>query len=70
MFSEAEMDAMSSVYESDAEPMPTDILQYIFDGSQYNSSVNRREEHYKIRDHFKTNTSGTERSVIINGEHG
>ena len=47
------MDAMSSGDESDAEPMPTDMLEYICDGSQSHPSINRREARYKIRDRFK-----------------
>ena len=44
---------MSSVNESDAEPMSTDMLEDIFDGSQSYPIINSREARYKIRDHFK-----------------
>ena len=37
------MDTMSSVDESDAETMSTDMLEYIFDGSQHHPSINRNE---------------------------
>ena len=37
------MDAMSSGYESDAEPMSTDMLEYVLDEIQFHPSVNRRE---------------------------
>ena len=40
--SEEEMDVMSSVNESDAEPMSTDMLEDIRDGSQSHPSLNRR----------------------------
>ena len=47
------MDAMSSGYESDAEPMSTDMLEDIPDGSQYHPIINRREERYKTHDLIK-----------------
>ena len=47
------MDTMSSGYESDAEPMSTDMSEDISDGSQYNSILNRREALYKISDRIK-----------------
>ena len=43
---------MSSGDESDAEPMYTDMLENICDGSQSHPSANRREAH-RIRDCFK-----------------
>ena len=33
---------MSQGNESDAEPMPINILEEITDGSQYHKSINRR----------------------------
>ena len=51
--SEAKIDEISSGDESDAEPMPTNMLEDIPDGSQYHPSINRREAHYKIRDRTK-----------------
>ena len=47
------MYAMDSDDESDDEPMSTEMLEDIRDGSQYHPSVNRRETHYKICDHIK-----------------
>ena len=47
------MDEMSSCDDSDAEPMSTEMLEYICDGSQSHTSVNRRQSHYRIRDHIK-----------------
>ena len=44
---------MSSGNESDAEPMPTEMLEYICDVSQSHPSVNSREARYKIRDRTK-----------------
>ena len=35
------------------EPMSTEMLKDICDGSQFNPNVNRREEHYKKRDIIK-----------------
>ena len=42
------MDAISSVNESDDEPMSTDMLEDIRDGGQSHPSINRREERYMI----------------------
>ena len=42
LISEEEMDAMDSGDEYDYEPMSTDILVEIFDGSKSHKSVNRR----------------------------
>ena len=39
--------------ESDDEPISTDMLEDIQDGSQSRTSVNRRDARYKIRDHIK-----------------
>ena len=47
------MDVMSSGDESDSEAMSADMLEDICEGIQYHSSINRREAHYKISDHFK-----------------
>ena len=47
------MDVVDSVNESDYEPMSKDMLEDIFDGSQYHHNVNRRESRYKIRDCIK-----------------
>ena len=41
---------MDEIYSGDAskdEPMSTEMLKDICDGSQFNPNVNRREEHYK-----------------------
>ena len=50
---EAKIDEISSVNESDAEPMPTYMLEDINEGIQYYPSVNRREVIYKICDCIK-----------------
>ena len=42
LISEAKMDEMSPGDESDAEPMPMNMLEEISDGSQYHKSINRR----------------------------
>ena len=42
LISEAEMDEMSSGDKSDAEPMPTHMLEDIHDRSQYHPSINKR----------------------------
>ena len=44
---------MSSGDESDAEPMSTNMLKDIRDGSQYHPSINSREARYKICDRIK-----------------
>ena len=51
------MDVISSGDESNSEPVSTDMLENICDGSQYHPSVNRREERYKIRDWIKQSES-------------
>ena len=47
------MDEVSPGDESDAETMPTDMLEDIRYGSQYHPSINRREARYNIRDCIK-----------------
>ena len=42
LISEEEMDAISSGEESDAEPMYTNMLEYINDGIQSHPSTNSR----------------------------
>ena len=44
---------MDSVYESDDEPISTNMLEDICDGSKSHLSVNRREAHYRICDIIK-----------------
>ena len=39
--------------KSDAGHMPTDMLEYIRDVSQYHLRINSIEEHYKIHDNIK-----------------
>ena len=51
--SEEEMDVMSPGNGSYFETMSTDMSEDIRDGSQYHSSINRREARYRIRDFFK-----------------
>ena len=53
LISKEEMDAMSSVYESDAEPISVEMLEYIYDVSQSHPIVNRREACCNIRDSIK-----------------
>ena len=38
--------------ESDHDPISTEMLEDICDGSQYNTIVNRREARYKIHDSY------------------
>ena len=47
---EEEIDAVDSVNESDDEPMYTEMLENIRDGSQSHHNVNKRQACYKIRD--------------------
>ena len=42
------MDEMSSIDESDAKYMPTDILEDICDGIKYHPRINRIDARYKI----------------------
>ena len=44
---------MSSGNESDAEPMSTEMLEDIHDGSQSHPRVNMRETRYKVYDFIK-----------------
>ena len=44
---------MDSGDYSDYDTMSTDMLEYIRDGSQYHTNVNKREANYKIRDCIK-----------------
>ena len=46
------MNAMSSVNESDSEPMSTDMLEDVRDGSQSRPIINRIYACYKIRDNL------------------
>ena len=47
------MDAINSGDESDHDLISTEMLEDICDGSQTHPNVNRREAHYKIRDHIR-----------------
>ena len=47
------MDAMDSGNDSDYDPISTEILEEILDGSQSHPNVKRRESRYKIRDRIK-----------------
>ena len=53
MIREKEMDAMDSGDESYVEPISTEMLEDIRDGSQSHTDVNRRYERHKIRDLIK-----------------
>ena len=44
---------MDSGDESDHDPISTEMLEDIFDGSQYHPNVNRIEARYKTRDRIK-----------------
>ena len=52
-----EMDAMNSGDEADDEPMSTDILEDIRDGSKSHPHNNWREAPYKIHDRIKQRQS-------------
>ena len=52
LISEEEIDVMSSGNEYDAEPVSTDMIEGIRDGSQSRPSINRIETRYKIRDYI------------------
>ena len=53
LFSEEEMDTIDSGNESEGEPMSTESLDNIRDGSKSHLIVNRIEACYKIRDRIK-----------------
>ena len=44
---------MTSGHASYAEPMSTDMLEDISDGSHYHPRIRRRDARYKILDRFK-----------------
>ena len=48
IISKEEMDAMDYSDELDDEPMYTNMLEYIRDGSQSHRNANRKEARYKI----------------------
>ena len=50
LISEEKIDVMSLGYESDAEPMSTEMSEDIHGGSQSYPIINRREVRYNIRD--------------------
>ena len=53
LLSKEEMDAMDSGDKSDDDPMSTEMLEFIRDGSQSHPNVNNKEACYKIRDRIK-----------------
>ena len=57
------MDTMDSGDELDHEPISTEILEDIRDGSQSHPSVNKREALYKIRDPIKQRQSKRKRAL-------
>ena len=57
LLSEEEMDAMDSGDDSDHDLISTEILEDIRDVSQSHPNVNKREAHYKIRDHIRQKQS-------------
>ena len=63
ILSKEEMDTMDYGNESNDDPISTDILEEIRDGSQYHPNVNRRGVHYKIRDHIKQRQPEWKRAI-------
>ena len=53
LLSKEEIDAMDSGYESYYDPISTEMIEDIRDGSQSHPNVNRREACYKLCDHIK-----------------
>ena len=51
------MDAMDSGNESDHDPMSTEMLEVIIDGSKSHPNVNEIETRYKICDNIKQRQS-------------
>ena len=64
LISEEGMNTMSSGDEFDAEPISTDILEDICDGSQSHPSINRRGSRYKILDCIKRGIEKCKGSLI------
>ena len=62
--SKEEMDAKDSGDVSDDEPMSTDMLEDIRDGSKSHPRVNRRETCYKIRDRIKRIQTEWKRALL------
>ena len=58
------MDFMSSVNESDTEPMYTEMLEDIREGSQSFPIINRRGVSYKIRDLIKQGQAEWKRALF------
>ena len=57
LLSKHEMNAMNYGYDSDHDPISTEMLEDIRDRSQYHPNFNRREARYKIDDHIKQSKS-------------
>ena len=53
IMSEQVMDAINSDDESDHDPISTEMLEDIRDGSQTHPNVNKREARFKIRDRIR-----------------
>ena len=53
MMSKQDMDAINSGDESDHDLISMEMLEDICDGSQTHPNINKREAHYKIRDHIR-----------------
>ena len=53
LISEEKMDVMDSGDESEDEPMSTEMLEDIRNGSNYHPGVNKIETRYKRHDHIK-----------------
>ena len=58
------MDQILSGDESDAEPMSTDMLEEICDGSQYHPSINKREVRDKIQYWIKQRKTEYKRALL------
>ena len=63
LLSKEEIYAMDSGDESDHNLISTDMLEDIYDGSQYHLNTNQREARYKIRDRIMQRQS--ERKVSL-----
>ena len=57
IISKEEIDAMDLCNEYEDEPMSTEMLEDVYDGSQTYPRVNMREARYKIRDRIKQRQS-------------
>ena len=65
LINEEEMNVMDSGDESNDEPMSTDMLEDIHDGSKSHQIINIIDAHYKVRDHIKQRQLGWKQPLKV-----